>query len=158
MLEYYANIAEIIGVVSVVVTLIFLILQIRQNTQATRAETIQAVMQSEMALSSLLVEHAAVWTKVLSGAPLSEGAETREAIILYGSMMIDTETRFHQYLVGFLDSKTWHVRLELLPKMVSVPIFPVWRQSFGGQSRTADFLELVDRHYAEVKAKGGQNG
>ena len=89
MLEYYANIAEIIGVVSVVVTLVFLILQIRQNTQAIRAETIQAVMQSEMALSTLLLDHAKVWDKVLSGLPLGDGAETRQAIVLYNSLMID---------------------------------------------------------------------
>jgi hypothetical protein len=158
MLEYYANIAEIIGVVSVVVTLVFLILQIRQNTQAIRAETIQAVMQSEMALSTLLVEHADVWAKVLSGASLAAGAETRQAIILYGVVMVDTENRFHQFLAGYLDTKTWQGRMQMLPKMVSMPIFPVWRQSFGGQSRAADFLDLIDGIHATLKEQGAKNG
>jgi len=157
VLEYYANIAEIIGVVSVVVTLAFLILQIRQNTQAIRSETIQAVMQSEMALSTLLVEHATLWDKVLRGAPLADGAETRQAIILYNSLMIDTETRFHQHLSGFLDAKSWQGRMQMLPKIVSLPIYPAWRISFGGQSHAADFLELIERHYAQLVMQGEQD-
>ena len=153
MLEYYANIAEIIGVVSVLVTLVFLILQIRQNTQAIRSETIQAVMQSEMALSTLLVEHADIWEKVLSGVPLADGPEARQAIILYNCLMIDTETRYHQHLSGFLDAQSWQGRLNMLPKMVSLPVFPAWRQSFGGRSHAADFLELIDRYYTQVNAQ-----
>ena len=143
---------------SVIVTLVFLILQIRQNTQAIRSETIQAVMQSEMALSSLLVEHATLWDKVLRGASLDDGAETRQAIILYNSLMIDTETRFHQHLSGFLDAKSWQGRMQMLPKIVSLPVYPAWRQSFGGQSHSADFLDLIDRHYAEVVVQGEQDG
>ncbi len=55
-LDYYANVAEIIGVIVVIATLIFLALQIRQNTKALRSTTIQEVMQTEIALMSLLVE------------------------------------------------------------------------------------------------------
>ena len=157
MLEYYANIAEIIGVVSIVVTLVFLILQIRQNTQTIRAETIQAVMQSEMALSTLLLDHAQVWDKVLSGLPLGDGAEARQAIVLYNSLMIDTETRFHQHLSGFLDVQSWNGRLQMLPKIVSLPIYPAWRRSFGGNSHAADFLDLIDRHYAVHTEQGVQD-
>jgi hypothetical protein len=147
MLEYYANIAEIIGVVFVVVTLAFLILQIRQNTLAMRAETLQAVMQSEMVLSSLLVEHASVWDKVLHGAPLDDGEETRRAVILHNCVMIETETRFQQHLAGFLDAKSWQARLQMLPRMVSLPVFRASRQSVGGHNHAANFLELVDRVY-----------
>jgi hypothetical protein len=115
-------------------------------------------MQSEMALSTLLVEHADVWVKVLSGAPLADGAETRRALILYGVVMVDTENRFHQFLAGYLDTKTWRGRMQMLPKMASLPIFPAWRQSFGGQSRAADFLELIDGIYATAKEQGDGNG
>ena len=55
-LDQYANIAEIVGLVIVVVTLKFLTRQIRQGTKAIRSTTIQAVMQSEMAFSQILVE------------------------------------------------------------------------------------------------------
>ena len=77
MLENIANIAEIIGVTLVLVTLVFLTVQIRQNTRAIRSTTIQAVMQSEMALAHILINNADVWNRVLAGEILSEGEEMR---------------------------------------------------------------------------------
>ena len=96
-IDYYANIAEIIGVILVVVTLVFLTLQIRQNTRALRSTTIQSVMQSEVAMMSVMVENSATWEKILSGANIQPGNETRKAILLFNVYMIDTESRFHQY-------------------------------------------------------------
>ena len=145
MIEYYANVAEIVGVILVVITLAFLTLEIRHNTRALRATTIQAVMQSEMALSSFLAKHADTWEKVLTGAPIDAGAEMRKAIIIFNVFMIDTENRYHQSLAGYLDSGSWESRLGLLPEMVQLPIFAEWRRSPGGRSHAADFLALIDR-------------
>ena len=144
MLANIANVAEIVGVVLVLVTLIFLTLQIRQNTRAIRSTTIQSVMQSEMAFSTLLVDNAKLWDKILSGTPLNDSAETRQAIVLFNVFMIDTETRFHQYLSGYLDEQSWEGRHGTLPEIARLPIFPIWRQSFGGLSHSRDFLDLVD--------------
>lgn len=96
-LDYYANIAEIVGVILVVVTLVFLTLQIRQNTRALRSTTIQSVMQSEVAMMSILVENADTWEKIISGMPLASGEETRRAIVLFNVYMIETESRYHQF-------------------------------------------------------------
>ena len=96
-LDQYANIAEIVGLVIVVVTLKFLTRQIRQGTKAIRSTTIQAVMQSEMAFSQILVEKSDTWDKILSAQPLANGAEIRKAIVLFNVFMIDTESRFHQF-------------------------------------------------------------
>lgn len=144
-LEYVANIAEIVGVILVVVTLVFLSLQIRQNTQALRSTTIQAVMQSEISMMSILVENSATWEKIQTGAPLAAGDETRKAIVLFNVYMIDTESRFHQYQTGYLDAQPWEGRLGTLPHVVRLPIFKPWRASLGGQSHADDFLELLDR-------------
>jgi hypothetical protein len=144
MIEHYANIAEIIGVVLVIITLVFLTLEIRHNTQALRSTTIQAVMQSEMAFSNILVDNHETWDKVLSGAPLDQGAETRKAIVLYNVFMIDTESRYQQYVLGYLDAQSWQGRRDTLPEIVQLPIFGLWRKSFGGQSHSKDFLAMLD--------------
>jgi hypothetical protein len=144
MIEYYANVAEIVGVILVVVTLAFLTLEIRHNTRALRATTIQAVMQSEMALSNFLAEHADTWEKVLTGEPLEAGAEMRKAIIIFNVFMIDTENRYHQFLTGFLDAQSWESRKSTVPEMVRLPVFPAWRQSPGGRSHAGDFLAFID--------------
>ncbi len=143
-LDYYANIAEIVGVILVVVTLVFLTLQIRQNTRALRSTTIQSVMQSEVAMMSILVENADTWEKIISGMPLASGEETRRAIILFNVYMIDTESRYHQFKAGYLDAQPWDGRLGTLPYVVRLPIFELWRASPGGASHAADFLTLLD--------------
>jgi hypothetical protein len=143
-LEHYANIAEIVGVILVVVTLVFLTLQIRQNTKALRSTTIQSVMQSELAMMSILVENAATWEKISSGSPLANGEETRRAIVLFNVYMIETESRYHQFKTGYLDAQPWEGRLGTLPAVVRMPVFELWRASHGGQSHAADFLALLD--------------
>jgi hypothetical protein len=143
-LEHYANIAEIVGVILVVVTLVFLTLQIRQNTRALRSTTIQSVMQSELAMMSILVENAATWEKISSGSPLASGEETRRAIVLFNVYMIETESRYHQFKTGYLDPQPWEGRLGTLPAVVRMPVFKLWRASHGGQSHAADFLALLD--------------
>lgn len=144
MLEQVANIAEIVGVVLVVVTLVFLTLQIRQNTKALRSTTIQAVLEFEMEFGSILLRNAATWEKILTGAPVAQGAELRQAIMLFNLFMVNSESRYQQYETGFLDPQAWEARLKTLPRVVSLPIFEDWRQSIGGQSHSEDFLKIID--------------
>ena len=150
MLENIANVAEIIGVTLVLATLIFLTLQIRQNTRAIRSTTIQAIMQSEFAFGQILTTHAGLRDKILAGEMPGEGEQMRRAIILFNLFMIDTETRFHQFISGYLDENAWEGRFRTLPTMIVLPIYPHWRQSIGGRTRSIDFLELVDGIYAEA--------
>ncbi|MGI9262621.1 MAG: hypothetical protein ACR2QR_11330 [Woeseiaceae bacterium] len=150
MLENIANIAEIVGVTLVLVTLIFLTLQIRQNTRATRSTTIQAVMQSELAMAEIIFAHAEIWDQIITGAVPEEGINTRRAIMLFNVYMIDTETRFHQHISGFLDTQTWEGRLTSLPYLVTLPVYALWRESLGGRSHAVDFLELIDKIHSDA--------
>jgi hypothetical protein len=143
-LDHIANIAEIIGVILVVVTLAFLTLQIRQNTQAIRAATMKSTMESEVEFAALLLQEAGVWEKILTGAPIAEGEETRKSILLFNVFMIDTESRFHQFNVGYLDKQAWDGRYSSLSSISKLPTYDLWRTSIGGMSRSADFLELMD--------------
>ena len=143
-LDFYASIAEIVGVILVVVTLVFLTLQIRQQTKAMKATTIQEVMQSELAMMGILAKNAAVWEKIITGAPLAPGEETRIGIIIFNVYMIDTEHRYHQFNTGFLDTQAWEGRLGILPLVVRLPVYELWRASPGGHSHAADFLTLLE--------------
>ena len=143
-IDTYANIAEIVGVILVAVTFVFLTLQVRQQTKAMKATTIQEVMQTELAMMSILAENAAIWEKIIVGAPLEPGEETRKAIIIFNMYMIDTEHRYHQFNTGFLDTQPWEGRLGTLPFVVRLPAYELWRASPGGQSHAADFLALLD--------------
>lgn len=142
-IEFYANVAEIAGGAIVVVTLVFLTVQIRQNTQAMRSTTIQATMQSEMAFAQILVENADVWDKVLTAQPLTEGGETRTAIVLYNTFMIDTESRWQQYRHGNLHAQHWEGRFSQLNLVVNLPIYDIWIDTPGARSHSPEFLDLL---------------
>ena len=151
-LDQIANIAEIIGVILVVITLVFLTMQIRQNTQAIRATTMESAMQSEMGFAALLLQEAGVWEKILTGAAVAEGEETRKSILLFNVFMIDTESRFHQFSIGYLDAKAWEGRYgSSLRTFIRLPTYELWRASIGGMSRSADFLQLMDDLVSEER-------
>lgn len=143
-IDLIANIAEIVGVILVVITLAFLTMQIRQNTRAIRATTMKSAMQSEMEFAAILLNEAGVWEKILTGAPLAAGEETRKCILLFNVFMIDTEARYHQFNAGHLDRQAWEGRWSTMPQIVILPAFDIWRHSMGGLSRSADFLGLLD--------------
>ena len=91
-----------------------------------------------------MVNHSETWNKIVTGAPLESGAETRKGINLYNFLMVDTENRYHQFHSGFLDAPSWEGRLSILQPIVRLPIFKIWRESFGAKGHSAEFLELLD--------------
>jgi len=91
-----------------------------------------------------LARYADVWNKVNTGQPVEGDTETRRGILTYALLMIDYENRFHQFEAGKLDGRSWESRLRVLDRLVTLPMYELWRQSPGGLSRGADFLDLVD--------------
>lgn len=144
-----AYIAQVVSGIAVVLSLVYLAIQVRGNTKATKANAFQGVIRSEMELAAILIENAAVWDKVLKGEPIAEGEETRIAIILYNMFMLDTLRRYRQYSVGYLEAEAWKARRQTLPAIVSLPIFSIWRKSFGAQGHPTDFLEILDIYARE---------
>ena len=82
-----AFIAEIIAAIGVIFSLIFVGLQINEGNQETRAATIQAASDAEAFMIATIVNHSETWNKVVTGAPLESGAETRKGINLYNFLM-----------------------------------------------------------------------
>jgi len=140
----WASIAEIIAAIGVVFSLIFVGLQIDDGNQETRAATLQAASDAEAFMIATLVNHSETWEKVVTGAPLEKGAETRKGMNLYNFIMVDNENRYHQFHSGFLDAPSWEGRLSVLQPIVRLPMFKIWRESFGARGHSAEFLELVD--------------
>jgi hypothetical protein len=140
----WASIAEIIAAIGVVFSLIFVGLQINDGNQETRAATLQAASDAEAFMIATIVNHSETWDKVITGARLENGAETRKGINLYNLMMVDNENRYHQFHSGFLDAPAWEGRLSILQPIVRLPMFKIWRESFGAKGHSAEFLELVD--------------
>ena len=145
-----ASIAEVISAVAVVVSLVYLAIQIRSNTKATKANAYQLAIQSEMDVAVVFIDNASIWDKVVKGEPTSDGEEQRTAILLFNLLMLDSERRYHQYALGYLQAQPWEARRQTLPQIVRLPMFPVWRSSLGARSHSADFLKLVDECAAQV--------
>jgi len=156
--EAIGAIGEILGAAGVILTLGYLAFQIRAGTKATKAAAFQAVLQSEMDFASILIENAGTWEKIVTDAPLSEGEETRVAIVLYNLFMLDSERRFHQYNSGYLEASAWEGRLRSLPLLVKFSIFERWKTSLGGMAHSADFLELLDELSSDDPTSSSENG
>ena len=143
-LKDWASIAEIIAAIGVILSLIFVGLQINEGNQETRAATIQAASDAEAFMLVTFVNHSETLNKVVTGAPLQSGAETRKGINLYNLIMVTNENRYYQFRSGFLDAPSWEARQSTLQPIVRLPIFKIWRESFGAKGHTAEFLALLD--------------
>lgn len=138
------SVAEIIASIGVIVSLIFVGFQLSEGNREARATTIQSTLSSEANMHYVLAEHAGIWDKVLTGAPLSDGEEMRRGIVLYNLMMTDSENRYYQFNSGYLDPQSWEGRLQSLSVLVRLPIFEIWRSTPGAMNHSADFLGLLD--------------
>lgn len=143
-------VAELLAAVGVIISLIFVGLQVKKSNAEARLATVQATTDTEVMMVSTLADHAETWNKVNTGQPLEGDVETRRGIVLFNLLMIDYENRFHHFLAGHLDERSWSNRLLVLDSVVALPIFKQWRDSLGARSRGADFLDLIDRKVIEA--------
>jgi hypothetical protein len=112
-----ASIVEVVSAVAVVVSLVYVSTQIRASIDVNKANAFQATIDSEMNLATIVVEHAATWEKVVTGAPLVEGEETRRAAALYNLVMLDAERRYRQFNAGYLEARGWAGVRKSLPSL-----------------------------------------
>ncbi len=143
-LSELASVAEIVGLLAIVPSLIFVGVQLVRGNREARATTTQLAVQSEMNTATALLDNAGIWEKVVTGAPLAAGEETRKAIILFNLMMLETASRYQQFNSGYLEPESWEGRARILPSLVEFPIYDVWRNSPGVMNQTASFLNFLD--------------
>jgi hypothetical protein len=138
-LSDWSAIAEIAAAFGVILSLIFVGIQIKEGNEETRASTMQAALETEMAFQSEILRYGDTWEKIYAGTPITDSVETRRGIILFSMLMNAQENRYHQYQAGYLDHMP-----RSLSRTVQLPFFDVWRTSVGADSRTPEYLELVD--------------
>ena len=138
-LSDWSSIAEIAAAFGVILSLIFVGFQIKEGNEETRASTMQAALETEMAFQSEILRYSDTWEKVASGTPITDPVETRRGVILYNMLMAVQENRYHQYQAGYLDNMP-----ASLYRTVQLPFFDLWRTSVGADSRTPEYLELID--------------
>jgi len=143
-LQNIASMAEIIASIGVILSLVFVGFELNEGNRETRALTAQSALQTEMSMVAVLLDHSDTWQKVISGAPLAKGEETRKAINLYQLAMLESANRYLQYKSGYLDEKSWLNNERTLPGFKALPIHEKWRSSFGGQGQNSEFLEMLD--------------
>lgn len=143
-LSELASVAEILGLLAIVPSLIFVGVQLVRGNREARATTTQLAVQSEMDIATALLDNASIWEKVVTGAPLAAGEETRKAIILFNLLMLETASRYQQFKSGYLEPESWEGRARILPSLVEAPIYDVWRNSHGGMNLPASFLKLLE--------------
>jgi hypothetical protein len=143
-LSELGSIAEIVASIGVILTLIFVGLELQEGNREARATTAQLVIKAEMDMVAIFIANAKTWDKVVKGAPLAEGEEMRTAINLYQLSMLETANRYAQFRSGYIDSSSWDGTLKTLPAVTKLPIYEIWRASFGGQGQDTAFLELLD--------------
>jgi hypothetical protein len=85
-----------------------------------------------------------IWEKVVTGAPLEEGAELRGGIGLFNLLMVNSDNRYYQFRSGYLESSDWEGYESNLPLLVRLPIFKIWRETPGATARTVELLALLD--------------
>jgi hypothetical protein len=139
-----ASIAEVVASVGVILSLIFVGFELNEGNRETRAATSQMVIQSEMDMVAVFIDNSEVWDKVVTGAPLSDGEETRRGINLFQLAMLETANRYKQYNSGYLELESWEGSLKILPALKKLPVYEMWRESYGAQGHDSEFLELLD--------------
>ena len=119
-------------------TLLFVGFQISDGNRETRAATIQAALDSEIAVNTEMMRYADTWEKVSTGEPIPDSAERRRAIVLFNSLMTIYENRYFQYQSGYIEQEP-----NVFP-LIRMPFFGTWRESGGARNRAPGFLEYID--------------
>ncbi|MDH3988868.1 MAG: hypothetical protein OEV34_07055 [Gammaproteobacteria bacterium] len=138
-LSKLASVAEIIAAFGVILSLLFVGFQIQDGNRETRAATLQATLDSEMALQSEAMRYAGTWEKVVMGVHLADGEEKRRGILLFSMMMTLYQNQFYQFKSGYLDDPP------ATEDPLTWPFYEVWRGSKGATNRSPEFLEFLDR-------------
>ena len=140
-LQDWGAIGELLGGVAIIVSLLYVGLQIKHGNRETRAATLQATLDSEMSFQAEAMRYAGTWEKILTGVHITDGEETRRAIILYNMMMTLYQNRYFQFKTGYLDNPP------VTEEVVTFPMYEIWRASGGAKNRSAEFLEYLDRQH-----------
>jgi hypothetical protein len=147
-LSDWASIAEILGAAAIVVSLVFVGFQISDGNRETRAATLQSILDAEMSFQAELIRYSDVWEQAVTTGDFADAVTRRRAINLYNMAMTLSENRYEMAKAGYSDAS-----LRALERIVRLPLYELWRESNGAQSRSEEFLELVDGMRSDLSSE-----
>ena len=128
--EAIGAIGEGLGAVAVIATVIYVALQIRKNSEAVQGSTEQALMSQEMALYTLLAEHASVYRR---GQENMDSLDVDERIVfdqLVSAAMSQLYSAFVQYERGLIPQSVWAAYCAEWPERLNQVGFQcAWREA-----------------------------
>lgn len=100
-------VAEVLGILGVVGSLVFVAMEVRQNTNAVRSSTIQAVLETSIAATTLSVEDAELRAarRAVCAGTLTEDQQ-QQLTAFYAVMVRVQLNRFYQSRLGIIDEET----------------------------------------------------
>ncbi|MGK0223847.1 MAG: hypothetical protein ACI9ON_003094 [Limisphaerales bacterium] len=142
-LEYFANLAEIIGVILVVASLIYVAKQLRQNTNAVRAQSRQSVLAASQAELFTTIEQPSLTLSIGSSDPLSQEEQVSVSSYLF-AIFRAREFAWLQHNNGVIDDAQWNTELAVILFFIDGPRVRDWWANVGRGGFGDEFAAFID--------------
>ena len=145
------SIGEFVAAIATLATLIYLAVQIRQNTRVLRG-TFHDSHVSRMQAWQIAVagdaELGSIWMRAQQGDELTE-QERQRLWYLRTYFLIGSESLYHQYSRGNIDSEVWQAQLTRVRRSLAQAEFRHWWREAQTFTLTESFEALLE---AEIQA------
>ena len=142
-LEYFANLAEVVGVILVVASLIYVAKQLRQNTNSIRAQSRQSVLTASQAELFVTVEKPSITLSIGSSGSLSEEEQVSVASYLF-AIFRAREFAWLQHNNGVIDDTQWNTELAVLRFFIDSQRVRDWWANVGQAAYGDEFVAFVN--------------
>ena len=142
-LEYFANLAEVVGVILVIASLIYVAKQLRQNTNAIRAQSRQSVLTASQAELFVTIEQPNLTVSIGRSDSLSEEEQVSVASYLF-AIFRAREFAWLQHANGVIDDTQWNTELAVLLFFIDSQRVRDWWANVGQVAYGDEFTDFVD--------------
>ena len=142
-LEYFANLAEVVGLILVVASLIYVAKQLRQNTNSIRAQSRQSVLTASQAELLVTIEQPSITISIGSSESLSEEEQVSIASYLF-SIFRAREFAWLQHNNGVIDDTQWNTELAVLLFFIDSQRVRDWWANVGQAAYGDEFTTFVN--------------
>ena len=149
-LNYFANLAEVVGVVLVVASLIYVAKQLRQNTEAIRAQSRQSVLAASQSELFATISEPSITINIGSQDSLTAEDQVRVSSYVF-AIFRAREFAWLQHNNGVVDDTQWSTELAVLLFFLDSDRVRVWWANVGRSAFGQEFAEFVDELCEEHK-------
>ena len=142
-LDFFANLAEVVGVALVVASLIYVAKQLRQNTDAIRAQSRQSVLAASQAELFTTISEPSITINIGNQEPLTEEDQVRVSSYVF-AIFRAREFAWLQHNNGVVDDTQWNTELAVLLFFLDSDRIRDWWTNVGRSAFGNEFSEFVD--------------